>query len=46
MGGGLAAALLKVALKRRWVVQDLDSRALDVTSLGRREMLAGFGLRA
>lgn len=44
VGGALGAALLKVALKRKWVVQDLDSRALGVTSLGRREMLARFGL--
>jgi DNA-binding transcriptional ArsR family regulator len=45
VGGALGAALLKVALKRKWVIQDLDSRALDVTSLGRREMLDRFGLR-
>ena len=45
VGGALGAALLKVALKRKWVVQDLDSRALGVTSFGRREMLARFGLR-
>ena len=45
VGGALGAALLKVALKKRWVVQDLDSRALGVTSLGRREMLARFGLQ-
>jgi DNA-binding transcriptional ArsR family regulator len=45
VGGALGAALLKVALKRKWVVQDLDSRALDVTSYGRREMLNRFGLR-
>ncbi len=45
VGGALGAALLKVALKRKWVVQDLDSRALGVTSIGRREMLARFGLR-
>ena len=44
VGGGLGAALLKVALKRKWVVQDLDSRTLGVTSLGRREMLTRFGL--
>jgi hypothetical protein len=44
IGGALGAALLKVALERRWVMQDLDSRALSVTSLGRREMLARFGL--
>jgi DNA-binding transcriptional ArsR family regulator len=46
LGGALGAMLLKVALSRRWVVQDLDSRALDVTSLGRREMLTRFGLQA
>jgi DNA-binding transcriptional ArsR family regulator len=44
MGGALGAALLNVALKRRWVLQDPDSRALDITSIGRREMLARFGV--
>jgi len=44
LGGALGAALLKLALKKRWVTQELDSRALDVTSLGRREMRARFGL--
>lgn len=44
IGGALGAALLKVALKRKWVTQDLDSRALGVTSLGRREILTRFGL--
>jgi DNA-binding transcriptional ArsR family regulator len=45
LGGALGAALLRVALKRKWVLQDLDSRALAVTSLGRREILARFGLQ-
>ncbi len=45
VGGALGAALLKVALKKKWLTQDLDSRALGVTSFGRREMLARFGLR-
>jgi hypothetical protein len=45
LGGALGAALLKVSLKRKWVEQDLDSRALSVTNLGRREMLARFGFR-
>ena len=45
VGGALGAALLKAALKRKWVTQDLESRALGITSLGRREMLARFGLR-
>ena len=44
LGGALAAAFLKLALKRKWVVQDLEGRALGVTSLGRREMLTRFGL--
>jgi hypothetical protein len=44
VGGALGAALLKVALKRKWVLEDLDSRVLDVTSIGRREMLTRFGL--
>jgi len=44
VAGSLAAALLKTALKRRWVIQDLDGRALRVTSLGRREMLTRFDL--
>ncbi|HEY1468906.1 MAG TPA: helix-turn-helix transcriptional regulator [Candidatus Acidoferrum sp.] len=45
VGGALAAAFLSAALKRKWVVPDLDSRALGITSVGRREMLARFGLR-
>jgi len=45
IGGAVGAALLKLALKRRWVTQDLDSRILSVTARGRREMLAQFGLR-
>jgi DNA-binding transcriptional ArsR family regulator len=44
IGGALGAALLRIALKRKWVVQDLESRALGITSLGRREMLTRFGL--
>ncbi|MGA8270220.1 MAG: helix-turn-helix transcriptional regulator [Candidatus Sulfotelmatobacter sp.] len=46
LGGALGAAFLNVALKRKWVVQDLDSRALDVTSFGRRELFARFGVVA
>jgi len=44
LGGALGAALLQVALKKKWVVRDPDSRALGVTRSGRREMLARFGL--
>jgi DNA-binding transcriptional ArsR family regulator len=46
LGGSLGAALLALALRRRWVVQDLDSRALRVTTGGRRELLGRFGVRA
>ncbi|KNZ34012.1 MAG: ArsR family transcriptional regulator [Methylibium sp. NZG] len=42
LGGALGAALLGVALKRRWVVQDADSRALHVTPRGEREMRSRF----
>jgi DNA-binding transcriptional ArsR family regulator len=45
IGGALGAALLRVALKRKWVIQDLDSRALGVTEFGRRELLTRLGLR-
>jgi DNA-binding transcriptional ArsR family regulator len=44
LGGGLGAAVLKVALKRKWVVGDLDSRALEITGRGQREMHAQLGL--
>ena len=44
IGGALGAAVLHVALKKRWVTQQLDSRILTVTATGRREMHARFGL--
>jgi DNA-binding transcriptional ArsR family regulator len=44
LGGALGAALLKLALRKKWVTQELDSRVLSVTSLGRREMRARLGL--
>src|SRR5262245_1031064 len=44
LGGALGAALLEIALKRRWIERDLDSRALAVTPVGRRELRARFGL--
>jgi DNA-binding transcriptional ArsR family regulator len=46
LGGALGAALMKAALKRKWVIQDLDSRALTITPSGRREMRTRFGLHA
>jgi DNA-binding transcriptional ArsR family regulator len=44
IGGALGAALLKTALKRKWMVPQPDSRALGVTRLGQRDMLSRFGL--
>ena len=44
LGGALGAAILHVALKKRWLTQQLDSRILTVTATGRREMHAHFGL--
>jgi hypothetical protein len=45
IGGALGAALLKIALKRKWVVQDLASRALTITRSGHREMRNRFGIQ-
>lgn len=45
IGGALGAELLKVALTRKWVSQDLDSRALRVTRSGQRELQHHFGVR-
>jgi DNA-binding transcriptional ArsR family regulator len=45
VGGALGAALLHLALNRKWVRLDLDSRALQVSESGRRELLARFGVR-
>jgi len=44
IGGALGAALLNLALRRNWVVRDLDSRILSVTRAGRREMQTRFGV--
>jgi DNA-binding transcriptional ArsR family regulator len=44
LGGSLGAALLQAALKRQWVTQDLDSRALALTVVGRRDIAARFGV--
>ena len=46
VGGAVGAALLNIALKRKWVVQDRDCRALTLTGVGRREMVNRFGLRS
>ncbi len=45
LGGALGAALLEAALRRKWFVQDFDSRILSLTARGRAEPAARFGLR-
>jgi DNA-binding transcriptional ArsR family regulator len=44
LGGSLGAALLQSALKRKWVTQNLDSRALTLTAVGRKALGAQFDL--
>src|SRR5215467_5850988 len=45
LGGALGAAFLAVALKRRWVIRNLNNRVLTVTQLGQREMPTQFGVK-
>jgi hypothetical protein len=44
LGGALGAALLHLALTRKWLARELDSRALAITRLGHREFQTRFGL--
>jgi DNA-binding transcriptional ArsR family regulator len=44
LGGAVGAALLKLMVGRKWVREDLDSRALEVTAFGRHELRRQFGL--
>jgi DNA-binding transcriptional ArsR family regulator len=44
VGGALGAALLNLALSRKWLAREYDSRALTLTRLGQREFRARFGL--
>lgn len=45
LGGALGAALLALLRKKKWVTGDLDSRALTITRIGQRELLARLGLQ-
>lgn len=45
LGGALGAELLRLALAKKWVTRDRESRGLHVTAVGRRTMSALFGLR-
>lgn len=44
IGGALGAALLDLALTRKWLVREYDSRALTLTRLGQREFRTRFSL--
>ena len=44
LGGSLGAAILALALRKRWLTQELDSRALTVTATGRRDLRKHFGV--
>ncbi len=44
IGGSLGAALLQLALDRRWVSRERTGRALRVTPFGRSEFRSRFGL--
>lgn len=43
LAGALGAAFLQTLLNRKWVTQDLDSRALALTPRGKRSCLADSG---
>jgi DNA-binding transcriptional ArsR family regulator len=43
LGGAVGAAIFTLALKRKWVSRDLDSRILSVTPKGVREIRECFG---
>lgn len=44
LAGALGAALLQTLISRKWVIQDLDSRALALTSKGRKELSGRFAI--
>lgn len=44
LAGALGAAVLQVVISRKWVIQDLDSRALALTPKGRKELYGRFGI--
>ncbi len=45
LGGSLAAAILKIALKRKWMTRELVGRELTVTRIGKRELQTRFGFQ-
>ncbi|UOB25894.1 ArsR family transcriptional regulator [Pseudomonas orientalis] len=45
LAGALGAAVLQAVRSRKWVIQDLDSRALALTPKGRKELYGRFGIK-
>jgi DNA-binding transcriptional ArsR family regulator len=45
LGGALAAAILKIALKRKWFEREVEGRELTVTRSGKRELETRFGFQ-
>jgi DNA-binding transcriptional ArsR family regulator len=45
LAGALGAALLNLGLTRNWFWRHLDSRALDLTAQGRRQLQSCLGIR-
>jgi len=45
IAGALGAVLLKHSLEKKWVVRDLNSRALSITKFGEREIHQRLGLK-
>ncbi|WP_339436667.1 metalloregulator ArsR/SmtB family transcription factor [Pseudomonas sp. EL_65y_Pfl1_R32] len=44
LAGALGAALLQSVIRREWVTQDLDTRALGLTPKGRKALASRFGI--
>lgn len=44
LAGALGAGVLRVLMDRKWVVRDLDSRALGITRAGRRALRERVGI--
>jgi DNA-binding transcriptional ArsR family regulator len=45
VGGALGAALLDLALRKKWLARRRESRGLDITTAGRRALSTQFGVR-
>jgi DNA-binding transcriptional ArsR family regulator len=42
IGGSLGAEMLKVSLRKRWLIRDLEGRGLSLSALGRQEFRRHF----